>query len=71
MTPTAPLGETVDFDPTQPEAAAAKAEGPVKVLDPAPVTDWRSSSFDLLSGSEVWDHTETIPGELFDKLFKR
>ena len=27
--------------------------------------------FDLLNGVEVRDHTDTIPGELFDKLFKR
>jgi hypothetical protein len=69
MTPDAPLGQVVDFDPT--EAAGAIAETPVKVLDPAPVVDWRGSSFDLLNGLEVRDHTDSIPGELFDRLFKR
>ena len=69
MTPSAPLGELVDFDPT--EAAGGHAGGPLKVLDPAPVVDWRGSSFDLLNGVEVRDHSNSIPGELFDRLFKR
>ena len=53
----------VDFDPT--EGAVAK------VLDPAPVVDWRASSYDLLNGVEVRDHSDSIPGELFERLFKR
>ena len=69
MTADAPLGELVDFDPT--ESACNPAETPPKVLDPAPVVDWRGSSFDLLNGVEVRDHTDLIPGELFDRLFKR
>jgi hypothetical protein len=69
MTPDAPLGQVVDFDPTK--AAGAVADTPLKVLDPAPVVDWRGSSFDLLNGVEVLDHTDSIPAELFDKLFKR
>ena len=68
MTPDAPLGKFVDFDPT--EAAGGHVDGPLKVLDPAPVVDWRGSSFDLLSGVEVRDHSDAIPGELFDRLFK-
>ena len=62
-----PTGEFVDFDPTERDVARQPA---AKVLDPAPVVDWRGSSFDLLSGLEVRDHTDSIPGELFDKLFK-
>ena len=69
MTPDAPLGQVVDFDPT--EAAGAVADTPVKVLDPAPVADWRGSSFDLLNGLEIRDHTDSIPGELFERLFRR
>jgi hypothetical protein len=69
MTRDAPLGELVDYDPT--EAAGSHADAPAKVLDPAPVVDWRGSSFDLLSGVEVRDHSDSIPGELFDRLFKR
>ena len=52
----------VDFDPT---------ESPCRVLDPAPVVDWRASSYDLLNGVEVRDHSDSIPGELFERLFKR
>jgi len=69
MTTDAPLGELVDLDPTDP--AGRIGEAPSKVLDPAPVVDWRGSSFDLLNGVEVRDHSETIPSELFDRLFKR
>jgi hypothetical protein len=55
MTSEAPLGEVVDFDPT--EATGSHTDVPLKVLDPAPVGDWRGSSFDLLNGVEVRDHS--------------
>ena len=71
MTSDSPLGMFVDFDPTAPQPQGALGDVPLKVLDPAPVSDWRVSSFDLLNGVEVRDHTDTIPGELFDRLFKR
>ena len=71
MTPDAPLGTLVDFDPTVSQPHDASGEVPLKVLDAAPVSDWRASSFDLLNGVEVRDHSDTIPGELFNKLFKR
>jgi hypothetical protein len=69
MTTDAPLGELVDFDPTDPTGRLGEAAP--KVLEPAPVVDWRGSSFDLLNGVEVRDHTDSIPGELFERLFKR
>ena len=69
MTPSAPLGEFVDCDPT--ETVGTSVDAPHKVLDPAPVVDWRVSSFDLLNGVEVRDHSDSIPGKLFDRLFKR
>lgn len=69
MTTSAPSGVFVDLDLTEPVDQLDKA--PLKVLDPAPVADWRGSSFDLLNGIEMRDHTDTIPGELFDRLFKR
>lgn len=68
MTTDAPQGRLVDFDPTAPQPVADVAP---KVLDPAPVVDWRGSSFDLLNGVDVCDHSDSIPGELFNKLFKR
>ena len=69
MTSDAPLGKVVDFDPT--EGAGSLADAPHRVLEPAPVVDWRGSSFDLLNGVEVRDHSDSIPGELFERLFKR
>ncbi len=69
VTPNAPQGEVVDFDPTAPESCAA-ADTPLRVLDPAPVVDWRGSSWDLLNGLEVRDHSDSIPGALFERLFK-
>ena len=69
MTTDASSGKLVDFDPT--EATGRHADAPLKVLDPAPVVDWRGSSFDLLTGVEVRDHSDSIPAELFDRLFKR
>ena len=62
--------QQVDLDPTIPEAPT-ECEGPVKILRPAAVPDWRGSSWDLLNGVEVSDETDSIPGELFDSLFRR
>jgi hypothetical protein len=62
MTAEAPPATPVDFDPTAP---------PGPVLDPAAVVDWRSSSWDLLNGVEIRDHSDSIPGELFERLFRR
>lgn len=70
VTAEAPGGEFVDIDLTE-QAAEASADAPARVLDPAPVADWRGSSWDLLNGLEVRDHSDTIPGALFDKIFKR
>ena len=71
LTAEAPLGERVDFDPIQSEPAAGIADAPLGVLDPAPVVDWRASSYDLLNGLEVRDHSDSIPGELFKRLFSK
>lgn len=70
ITADSPRGEFVDFDPTAP-ATDPVSQDPRKVLDPAPVVDWRSSSYDLLNGLEVRDHSDAIPGALFERLFKR
>ena len=54
-----------------PAADAAMAAQPkVKVLRPAQVESWQSSSFDLMSGLQVRDVTDTIPGRVFEELFK-
>lgn len=65
------MGEFVDIDLSTPTAATGAPEAQAKVLDPAPVVDWRGSSYDLLNGLEVNDDEESIPGDLFDELFKR
>ncbi len=69
VTPTATV-QDVDIDPTVPEAPS-EPEGPVKILKPAAVPDWRGSSWDLLNGVEVSDESDSIPGDLFDSLFRR
>ena len=71
MTPETPFGEIVDFDPTAPAPPIRHVESPLVVLDPAPVSNWRASSHDLLDGLDVTDQTDSIPGELFDRLFSR
>ncbi|MDQ2736228.1 MAG: hypothetical protein M3Y55_14855 [Pseudomonadota bacterium] len=71
FTADAPLGEFIELDPTLPQPAASRSDNPLMGLDPAEATDWRSSSYDLLNGVEIRDHSDSIPGALFDKLFKR
>jgi hypothetical protein len=71
MTPSAPQGEIVDstLPAVAPKAVEKAAEKPAgsETVDP----HWRASSFDLLHGLEVSDEADTIPGELFDELFKQ
>ena len=57
---------------TRPHAtgAAMGAQPKVKVLRPAQVESWQSSSFDLMSGLQVRDVSDTIPGRVFEELFK-
>ena len=47
-----------------------KATVRAMVLRPAQVENWQSSSFDLLSGLQVRDVSDTIPGRVFEELFK-
>ena len=57
------------IDPPLGDAAGA-GEAAVRVLNPAKVPSWRASSYDLLTGLTVRDVTDTIPGAIFDELFK-
>ena len=41
-----------------------------RVLNPGQVPSWRASSYDLLTGCTVRDVSDTIPGEIFDELFR-
>jgi hypothetical protein len=76
MTADMPAGGFVDsksgasVSPDAAAAAAAAALVPSRVLTPARVPSWHASSHDLLSGATASDVTDTIPGELFDELFK-
>lgn len=71
MSPEAPAGAFVDFDPTRAHEIdrPSPGEGPAMVIDPAPVVSWHGSTFDLLTGLDVSDESDSIPGELFDHLF--
>lgn len=65
ITQNAPLGEYVDPD-------QVAAEGPARPLIKQPEPPgWQASSFDLSHGLEVSDETDTLPGELFDELFRK
>jgi hypothetical protein len=66
-TPTAAAASSSSGAPAerqQPPAARAR------VLNPGQVPSWRASSYDLLTGCTVRDVSDTIPGEIFDELFR-
>jgi len=58
----APHGEWVD--PISPIPASRSDS-----LPEVSTGNWVNSSFDLASGADVQEVTDTIPGELFDELF--
>ena len=62
------MGEFVDVDPL-----AARLHGPEGCRRCSTPRGRRlaGSSWDLLNGCEVNDDEESIPGDLFDDLFKR
>jgi len=61
----APLGEFVYPDELPPKRPAANDGEPV---DPG----WRMSSFELTHGLEVSEApADTVPGDVFDELFRR
>ncbi|MEO6743134.1 MAG: hypothetical protein ABIN08_01495 [Caldimonas sp.] len=55
---------------TQETCRDAPAPTRARVLRPAQVENWQSSSFDLLSGLQVRDVSDTIPGRVFEELFR-
>lgn len=60
VTAATPLGEYVDPD-------ALPVPPPPRVDRPDP--GWLLSSFELADGLDLKDVSDSIPGELFDKLF--
>ena len=72
MSADAPTGAFVDSSPPAGNTPTEQPATPTaKVLTPARVPSWHASSMDLLNGATARDVTDTIPGELFDALFKR
>ena len=78
--PGTPLRRATDTVPSSPSpphrmdnerrtASSVEAPSAVRVLRPAQAESWQSSSFDLSSGCQVRDVTDTIPGQVFDELF--
>jgi hypothetical protein len=65
--PNAPSRATVDFDPTLPPVAAPQRAAVSSNRRPV---DWRESSFDLQNGLVVRDHSDSIPQDLFERLFQ-
>ncbi len=52
-----------------PAATPASPVPKLKIIRPAQVESWQSSSFDLLTGCLVRDVTDTIPGPVFQEIF--
>ena len=63
VTASAPLGEYVDPDKVPPPEPSSAVE--------AQEPGWLLSSFELSSGLQVTDESDTMPAELFETLFKR
>ena len=79
MTADCPMGKIVELIAETPTAELAKPaipasdsrdEVPARLLDPAKVPSWQSSSFDLLTGLTVRDLSDTIPGKIFAEVFQ-
>ena len=54
-----------------PAAMPASPVPKLRIIRPAQVESWQSSSFDLLTGCLVRDVTDTIPGPVFEEIFVR
>lgn len=73
ITQAAPLGEFVDVTPATSSGAPGNAPPAEEARGKSDVREsgWRASSHDLLSGIEISEEPDTIPGDLLDALFKR
>ena len=63
MSKNAPQGEWVEVKP------APSSVVPRDDLPEVSSGSWVTSSYDLLSGSQVIEDPDTVPGDLFDELF--
>ena len=78
MTAESPMGEILELVPDHETKSPAKDwatttafdELRPRLPDPSAEANWQSSSYDLLSGLIVRDVTDTIPGRIFDEVFR-
>ena len=75
MTAACPRGEFIEvtLESAKPEGVTVSApleDVHARVLDPGKAPTWESSSYDLLTGLTVRDVTDTIPGRIFDEVFR-
>ena len=79
MTAEAPMGEILELLPdAEPKAStrdwpttpASLDDMRARLPDPDAESNWQSSSYDLLTGLTVRDVTDTIPGNVFDEVFR-
>ena len=66
VTKAAPHGEYYDPDEPPDPGPVTPPEEPLERPEPG----WRMSSFELTHGLDVSEEPDTVPGELFDELFK-
>ena len=75
MTDACPQGEFIEVPLEPPKLEKVAVSAPLedvqaRVLDPGKAPTWESSSYDLLTGLTVRDVTDTIPGRIFDEVFR-
>ncbi len=73
ITEAAPLGEFVDVSASPTPKGSHGKTGPSEpALPEATVSSggWVVSSFELLSGADVTEGYDTVPGDLFDAFFE-
>jgi len=66
MSANAPLGDVVKIESSQ----ASKTISAEDADEWPSETDWRSSSYALLTGLQVKDYTDRLSPRVLDKLFK-
>ena len=66
MSANAPLGDVVKIESSPPSETIAEEDANEWPGE----SDWRSSSYALLTGLQVKDYTDRLPLRVLDKLFK-
>jgi hypothetical protein len=63
------MGEWVEIDQGPAIDPAASRSPAMRAVSADEDGHWLMSSFDLLSGAEVTEDPDTMPGDLFEELF--